>query len=104
MHPSFFDLGSLPVHSYGVMVAIAFLCGTLLSLYYAKKEKISPENIKSLYNTIKKYNGKYEGYIHILDGKSETIVRLGEQTRLDICDRLQREADGILGEGATVYC
>ena len=66
--------------------------------------KVSPENIKSLYNTIKKYNGKYEGYIHILDGKSETIVRLGEQTRLDICDRLQREADGILGEGATVYC
>jgi len=67
-------------------------------------DKVSPENIKSLYDTIKKYNGKYEGYIHIINGKSETVVRLGEQTRLDICDRLQREADGILGEGATVYC
>ena len=67
-------------------------------------DKVSPENIKTLYDTIKKYNGKYEGYIHILNGKSETVVRLGEQTRLDICDRLQREADGILGEGATVYC
>jgi len=66
-------------------------------------ERVSPENIKSLYDTIKKYNGKYEGYIHILNGKSETIVRLGEQTRIDICDRLQREADGILGEGATIY-
>jgi DNA polymerase III subunit alpha len=67
-------------------------------------DKVSPENIKSLYDTIKKYSGKYEGYIHILNGKSETIVRLGERTKLDICDRLQREADGILGEGATVYC
>jgi DNA polymerase-3 subunit alpha len=67
-------------------------------------DKVSPENIKSLYNTIKKYNGKYEGYIHIRNGKSETIVKLGDQVRLDICDRLQREADGILGEGATIYC
>jgi DNA polymerase-3 subunit alpha len=67
-------------------------------------EKVSLENIKPLYETIKKYNGKYEGYIHILNGKSETIVRLGEESRLDICDRLQREADLILGEGATVYC
>ncbi len=67
-------------------------------------DKVSPDNIKSLYDTLKKYNGKYEGYIHILNGKSETIVRLGDQTRLDICDKLQREVDGILGEGSTIYC
>ncbi len=67
-------------------------------------DKVSPENIKSLYDTIKKYSGKYEGYIHILNGKSETIVRLGDDTRLDICERLQREADCILGEGGTIYC
>ena len=67
-------------------------------------DKVSPEDIKTLYDTIKKYNGKYEGYIHILNGKSETIVRLGDETKLDICERLQREADGILGEGSTIYC
>lgn len=67
-------------------------------------EKISPEKIISLYDTIKKYTGKYDGYIHIVNEKSETIVKLGEGTKLDICDRLQREADGILGEGATIYC
>ena len=67
-------------------------------------DKVSPEDIKTLYDTIKKYNGKYEGYIHILNEKSETIVRLGDETKLDICDRLQREADGILGEGSTIYC
>lgn len=67
-------------------------------------DKVSPDKIKLLSDTIKKYNGKYDGYIHLINGKSETIVSLGDQTRLDICDRLQRETDGILGEGATVYC
>lgn len=67
-------------------------------------DKVTPENIKSLYAAIKKYHGKYESYIHIINGKSETIVSLGDAGRLDICDRLQREADGILGEGATIYC
>ncbi|MEE9912574.1 MAG: DNA polymerase III subunit alpha [Deltaproteobacteria bacterium] len=67
-------------------------------------DRVSPEKIKSLYDTIKKFNGKYEGYIHILNEKSETIVRLGDGTKLDICDRLQQEADGILGEGSTIYC
>ena len=67
-------------------------------------DKVTPEKIESLCQTIRKFNGKYEGYIHLLNGKSETVVRLGEHTRIDICDRLQREADAILGEGSTVYC
>jgi len=67
-------------------------------------EKVTPEGIASLNETMQKYKGKYECYIHILNEKSETIVRLGDETRLDICDRLQREADGILGEGSTIYC
>jgi len=67
-------------------------------------ERISPDHIESLFDTIKKYNGKYDGYIHIINGKSETIVRLGDETKIDICDKLQREADGILGEGKTIYC
>ena len=65
--------------------------------------KVKPEDIKILHETLKKYTGKYEGYIHILNEKSEIIVSLGEQIRLDICDRLQREADSILGKGSTVY-
>ena len=67
-------------------------------------DKVTPEKIESLCETIRKFNGKYEGYIHLLNGKSETVVRLGEQTKIDICDRLQREADAILGKGSTVYC
>lgn len=66
-------------------------------------EKISDETIMSLNATIKKYRGNYEGYMHIINGKSETIVYLGDDLRLDINDKLKKEADGILGEGSTIY-
>ena len=67
-------------------------------------DKITPADISSLNATIKNYKGKYDSYIHIVNGKYETIVSLGESGRIDICDRLKREADGILGEGNTIYC
>ena len=66
-------------------------------------DKASPENIMSFNEAIKKYSGKYEGYMHIINGKSETIVYLGDQSRLDINDKLKKEVDGILGEGTTTY-
>ena len=72
--------------------------------FMVKTDKISPEGISALCKTIRKYDGKYEGYIHLLNGKCETIVRLGDRTKLNICEKLRREADAILGEGSTVYC
>ncbi len=65
--------------------------------------KISAEHISSLISSLKKYHGKYDSYIHILNGQSETIVYLGEECRLDISDNLRKEADSILGQGATTY-
>ena len=67
-------------------------------------DKVTPENIMSLNEAIKKYSGKYEGYMHIINGKSETIVYLGDQSRLDISDKLKKEVDSIMGEGTTTYC
>jgi DNA polymerase-3 subunit alpha len=67
-------------------------------------DKVSPESIMLFNEAIRKYSGKYDGYMHIVNGKSETIVYLGDQSRLDICDKLKKEIDGILGEGATSYC
>jgi DNA polymerase-3 subunit alpha len=72
--------------------------------FMIQADKISPEGISALGKTIRKYDGKYEGYIHLLNGGYETIVRLGDQTKLDICEKLRREADAILGEGSTIYC
>ena len=65
--------------------------------------RISAENISLLLSSMKKFPGKYESYMHILNGKSETIIYLGDEFRLDINDNLKKEADRILGEGATIY-
>ena len=65
--------------------------------------KISTENIASLISSMKKFRGKYESYIHIRNGKSETVVYLGDEFRLDINDKMKKEADAILGQGATIY-
>ena len=65
--------------------------------------KVSTESLSSFISSMKKFQGKYEGYMHIQNGKSETVVYLGDDFRLDINDKLKKEADGILGEGATIY-
>ena len=72
--------------------------------FFINADNISQENITSFCTAMKKYPGKYDSYMHILNGKSETIIYLGDQLRLDINDKLKKEADSILGEGATTYC
>jgi DNA polymerase-3 subunit alpha len=71
--------------------------------FMVNASKVSVESISSFISSMKKFQGKYEGYMHILNGQSETIVYLGDGCRLDINDKLKKEADGILGEGATIY-
>jgi len=71
--------------------------------FMVNANKVSVESISSFISSMKKFQGKYEGYMHILNGQSKTIVYLGDGCRLDINDKLKKEADGILGEGATIY-
>lgn len=72
--------------------------------FFINADSVSPESIISFCTAMKKYRGKYDSYMHILNGKSETIIYLGDQLRLDMNDKLKKEADSILGEGATTYC
>jgi len=48
VHPNIFKLGPLEIHSYGLMLAISFLLGILLSLHRAKRENINPDRIMDL--------------------------------------------------------
>jgi phosphatidylglycerol---prolipoprotein diacylglyceryl transferase len=45
VHPILFHLGSLPIHSYGVMIALAFLAGLWTATLRARREKIPGECI-----------------------------------------------------------
>ncbi|MFH1361594.1 MAG: prolipoprotein diacylglyceryl transferase [bacterium] len=48
MYPILTNLGPLTIHSYGLMVALGYLVGILLILFYAKREGIPPETILDL--------------------------------------------------------
>ncbi len=65
--------------------------------------KSSFEDIESLNILLKNHKGKYDGFIHILNGKSEVIVYLGKECRLELTDELKEEADRILGAASTRY-
>ena len=48
MHPIAFHIGSFAVHSYGVMIALAFLAGLWTATLRARREKISGERITDI--------------------------------------------------------
>lgn len=48
MHPVLFHIGSLAIHTYGVLVAAGFLLGLTTAAHRAKTEGIDPERINDL--------------------------------------------------------
>lgn len=48
MHPILFKIGPITVHTYGLMIALAFLLGIGLMSYQAKKEGLDSQSIQDL--------------------------------------------------------
>jgi len=48
MYPILSKIGPFVIHSYGLMVALAYIVAIAISLYFAKKEDIHPETIFDL--------------------------------------------------------
>ena len=66
--------------------------------------KSAGKDIESIKELLQKYKGKYDGYIHlIIADKSETIIYLGSDLKLNISDDMKREADNILGPGTIQF-
>ena len=65
--------------------------------------KSSSEDIESLNKLLINHKGKCDGFIHILNGKSEVIVYLGKDSRLELTDKLKEEADLLLSAAATRF-
>ncbi|MEA1935774.1 MAG: DNA polymerase III subunit alpha [Thermodesulfobacteriota bacterium] len=66
--------------------------------------KSAGEDIESIKELLQKHKGKYDGYIHLIAAdKSETIIYLGKDLKIDISDDIKREADNILGPGTTQF-
>ncbi len=65
--------------------------------------KATVSDIESLYSLFKQYHGIYDGYIHLVNGKSETVVFLGNDSKINISPTVKKEADHILGAGSTRF-
>ena len=59
--------------------------------------------LASLKEIIKQYQGQHESYLRLLNGRHETIIYLGENYRVELSANMKKDADRILGAGATRF-
>jgi phosphatidylglycerol:prolipoprotein diacylglycerol transferase len=48
MHPILFNIGKVPIHSYGFMLALSFLFGIWLGSYRAKRNGLNPDVVSDI--------------------------------------------------------
>ncbi len=65
--------------------------------------KSSIEDVELLGRRLKQFPGKCDGFIRLVGEKSETVIYLGEDMRVDLSGPLKKEADRILGQGASLF-
>jgi DNA polymerase III subunit alpha len=65
--------------------------------------KTSAGDIEILRQSLKHYPGKHDGFIKLIDQSHETVIYLGEDMKLDLSLPLKKEADRILGIGASQF-
>ena len=61
------------------------------------------EALASLKGLLEQHHGKYESYLRLINEKHETIISLGEKYRVELSAGMKKEADRILGAGATRF-
>jgi DNA polymerase-3 subunit alpha len=61
------------------------------------------EDIETLCRCLRQHSGKQEGYIKLVEARSETLIYLGEDLKLDLTLPLKKEAERILGVGAIQF-
>ena len=66
-------------------------------------QRLADIDLKALQAVLNKQPGKAEGFIHLLDDQSETVIYLGKNMRFAPTEQLRQEADRILGAGATRF-
>ncbi len=90
MHPTLFHVFSFPVPSYGTMLALSFLSGILLSMYFAKQRGLDPNVVSDagLYLIISAIVGARAYYVmthfHEFRGDLLSIVNPFQDGRIGI--------------------
>ena len=66
-------------------------------------KKSSVEDVELLGRRLKQFPGKCDGFLRLVGEKSETVIYLGEDMKVDLSVPLKQEADRILGAGASQF-
>jgi len=67
-------------------------------------EKSDGETVEALKAMLDRRRGNSPGYIHLQSSNSaETIISLGESSKVEISEDIKKEADELLGPGATRF-
>jgi DNA polymerase-3 subunit alpha len=74
------------------------------SVYFTMvANRSTAEDIERLCRCFRQHSGKQEGYIKLIEERSETLIYLGEDLKLDLTLPLKKEAERILGVGAIQF-
>lgn len=65
--------------------------------------RISDDALASLKEILKKNPGGSDGYLRLVNDRYEMLVYLGEDNKIEISEKIKKEADRILGFGATKF-
>ncbi len=90
MHPTLFHIFSFPVPSYGTMLALSFLSGILIAMYFAKQRGLNPDAVSDvgLYTIISAIIGARLYYVmthfHEFRGNLLSIVNPVQDGRIGI--------------------
>jgi hypothetical protein len=64
---------------------------------------ISDDVLVSLSEYLKQNSGNSDSYLLFINDNYEMLVYLGEENKIEISEKIKKEADGILGVGATMF-
>ncbi len=77
---------------------------TYHSVYFTMvANRSTAEDIETLCRCLRQHSGKQEGYIKLVEERSETLIYLGEDLKLELTLPLKREAERILGVGTIQF-
>jgi DNA polymerase III subunit alpha len=66
-------------------------------------QRLAEHDLEALRTLLRRHPGKAEGFIHLLDDQSETVIYLGKNVLFAPSGQLKEEADRILGAEATQF-
>jgi DNA polymerase-3 subunit alpha len=65
--------------------------------------RLVDHDLEALRTVLRRHPGKAEGFIHLLDDQSETVIYLGKNILFSPSGQLKEEADRILGADSTQF-